>query len=309
MPRQRLAVWGRLLGVGLLVLWIGVLLGAGGLVLAPFPRARRRFRIWLFQAGPRWLLGCLRVEVGVAGPPPTAPFFLVANHLSYLDVLVLASQVPGCVFVAKEEIRSWPLLGPICHGFGTIFIDREDRRNLPCALRRIEEALSDGDGIVLFPEGTSSPGATVSSFRSPLLALTARSASPVHAAAIGYRSPEACWWGEAELVPHLLDLCRLPRIEATVEFCAEPVAGTDRKRLAAELRAAVLARFQAVPGSSPLMAPATKAPGRLTGGWEWGRSVRPCGGGAGGAGRRRRGPGTGRRGRSRRGSGPGRSAR
>jgi 1-acyl-sn-glycerol-3-phosphate acyltransferase len=233
--------------VGLLVVWIGALLGAGGLVFAPVPRVRRRFRIWLFQAGPRWLLGWLRAEVGVAGPPPSPPFFLVANHLSYLDVLVLASRLPGCVFVAKADVRSWPLLGPICNGFGTIFIDREDRRDLPRALRRIEAALGAGDGVVLFPEGTSSPGVTVGSFRSPLLALPARYASPVHAAAIGYRSPAVCWWGDAELLPHLLDLCAMPRIEATVRFCEAPVAGTDRKLLAEELRAAVLAGFRAVP--------------------------------------------------------------
>jgi 1-acyl-sn-glycerol-3-phosphate acyltransferase len=238
MPRA--AAWGRLLGVGLLVVWIGVLLGAGGLVLAPVPQARRRFRIWLFQAGPRWLLDWLRAEVDVAGPLPSPPFILVANHLSYLDVLVLASRLPGCVFVAKSEVRTWPLLGPVCRGFGTIFIDRQDRRDVPRTLRRIEAALIEGDGVVLFPEGTSSQGATVGSFHSPLLALPARSASPVHAAAIGYRSSEVCWWGDAELLPHLLHLCEMPRIEARMQFCEAPIASTDRKRLAEELRTAVL---------------------------------------------------------------------
>lgn len=241
MPPPRLAVWGRLLGVGLLVVWIGALLGAGSLVLAPVPGGRRRFRIWLFQAGPRWLLEWLRAEVEVAGPPPSSPFLLVANHLSYLDILVLASRLPCCVFVAKGEVREWPLLGPICKGFGTIFIDREDRRDIPRVLRRIETAMIEGDGIVLFPEGTSSQGATVGMFRSPLLALPARSASPVHAAAISYQSPEACWWGDAELLPHLLHLCGMPRIEARVRFCGAPVASTDRKRLAEELRATVRA--------------------------------------------------------------------
>jgi len=226
--------------VGALVAWIGVLLGAGGLVLAPVPGVRRRFRIWLFQAGPRWLLGWLRAEVAVVGPPPAPPFLLVANHLSYLDVLVLASRLPGCVFVAKAEVRSWPLLGPICRGFGTIFIDRKSRRDVLCSLRGIEETLNEGDGVVLFPEGTSSGGATVGSFHSPLLALAARSSSPIHAAAIGYPSSEVCWWGDAELVPHLLRLCAMARIEARVRFCDTPVASTDRKRLAEKLRTEVL---------------------------------------------------------------------
>jgi len=238
----RAAALGRLLGVGLLVAWIGVLLGAGGLVFTPVPKVRRRFRIWLFQAGPRWILGWLRTDVDVAGPLPSPPFLLVANHLSYLDVLVLASRLPGCVFVAKADVQSWPLLGPICKGFGTIFIDREDRRDIPRALSRIETALTEGAGVVLFPEGTSTQGATVASFRSPLLALPARAASPVHAAAIGYRSPEVCWWGDAELLPHLLHLCEMPRIQAKVCFCDAPISSDDRKRLAEELRAAVLGK-------------------------------------------------------------------
>lgn len=106
--------------------------------------------------------------------------------------------------------------------------------------------------MVIFPEGTSSPGATVAAFRSPLLALPARRGMPVHAATLSYRTPEGeppahlavCWWGEGELLPHLAGLFRLSRIDAALDRAAAPVVAADRKILAARLRAEVSERFR-----------------------------------------------------------------
>jgi 1-acyl-sn-glycerol-3-phosphate acyltransferase len=230
----RTAAWGRLLAVAVVVLAAGVLAAAGAAVLGPGPGARRRFRERLFQGVCRTLLAVLRVRVRVSGPLPRPPFLLVSNHLGYLDVLVLASRLPAR-FVAKAEVRRWPLLGAVCSGFGTIFIDRADRRDIPRVLAAIARGLADGEGVVLFPEGTSTSGAAVAPFRSPLLALPARRGLAVHAARLSYSTDAACWWGETAFFPHLARLCRLSGIEATVGF-AEPVRETDRKRLAARLR-------------------------------------------------------------------------
>lgn len=240
MAGRRPWVWGRRMGVAAVLLGTAFLSLAGG----------RRFRAWLLGASARSLLRLLRVEVTVAGPLPRPPFLLVANHLSYLDVLVLASRLPAR-FVAKAEVRGWPLLGPICNRLGTIFIDRGDRRDIPRALAGIERALARGEGVILFPEGTSSSGEAVGPFRSPLLALPARRRLPVHAAALGYRAmagdPPArlavCWWGETELLPHLLGLFHLRKIEATLAFAAAPVVETDRKLLADRLRNVVEERY------------------------------------------------------------------
>lgn len=230
--------WTRATGVALVILGAGALSAAGALLLALAPRARRRFRERLFRSTSRRLLALLRATVRVSGPMPEPPFVLVTNHLSYVDVLVLASRLPAR-FVAKAEVRRWPLLGPICGGFGTIFIDRSDRRDIPRVLAEIERSLDRGEGIILFPEGTSSSGESVLSFRSPLLALPARLGRPVHAAALRYDPPSVAWWGDSSLMPHLLDLFRLERIEATVEFAPEPVIDGDRKRLAERLREVV----------------------------------------------------------------------
>lgn len=241
----------RATGVALLILGTGLALAVGGLLLAFAPRWRRRLRENLFIFASRTALWLLRVDLRVSGPLPRPPFLLVTNHLSYLDILVLASRA-RCLFVAKTEVRDWPLLGPICRGFGTIFIDREDRRDIPRVLGEIETALERGEGVVIFPEGTSSPGATVEPFHSPLLALPARRGMPVHAAALSYQTPDGeppahlavCWWGEGELLPHLAGLFRLSRIDATLDCAPAPVVGADRKILAERLRAVVDERFR-----------------------------------------------------------------
>jgi 1-acyl-sn-glycerol-3-phosphate acyltransferase len=238
--RRHSVAWIRAAGAALVILGAGALLAAGALPLAFAPRLRRRFRERLFRATSRRLLALLRAEVRVSGPLPAPPFLLATNHLSYVDVLVLASRMP-VRFVAKAEVRRWPLLGPICRGFGTLFIDRSDRRDIPRVLAEIERSLARGEGVILFPEGTSSSGESILPFRSPLLALPARLGLPVHAAALRYDPPSVCWGGKTPLASHLLSLFRLEHIEATVAFAPEPMVDGDRKRLAERLREAVLA--------------------------------------------------------------------
>src|SRR6476661_1676981 len=170
---DRSVSWGRLAAVVPVILGSGVLLALGAAVLAFAPRSRRRYREGLFRATCRCLLALLRAEVRVVGPPPRPPFLLAANHLSYLDILVLAGRLPVRV-VAKAEVLRWPLLAPLYKGFGALSIGRSDRRDIPRVLAEIEAALARGEGVILFPEGTSSSGETVLPFRSPLLALPAR---------------------------------------------------------------------------------------------------------------------------------------
>lgn len=243
----------RIPAVAAVLLWIALVLALGRLVLAFSPDRLDSFRRRHFLRAARALLWTLGVRVTVHGQRPEPPFLLVTNHLGYVDILVLASVVGG-VFLSKAEVRTWPLLGWITAEFGTIYVDRADRRDIPRTLAAVEQAWSERRGVTLFPEGTSSSGATVEPFRSPLLALPARKGLPVHAAALSYRTepgdPPAhlavCWWGDMELTPHLLGLLRLRRVEATLDFCAEPLRERDRKLLAERLRDAVAARFQPV---------------------------------------------------------------
>lgn len=215
----------------------------------------RRFAVrgqgWAYQVWSKALCRIFGVRVTVRGPAPKPPFFLVSNHLSYIDIFVLGTQLP-CVFVAKAEIDGWPIFGAISRSVNTIFIDRRSKRKLPQILARIEEALGAGQGVVIFPEGTSGAGDCVMPFRSPLLEFAMSSAEGVHHATINYRSPageapthlSVSWWGDMPLGAHLREFLWLPHVEASIHFGDAPVRGDDRKLLTAELHREVVARFE-----------------------------------------------------------------
>lgn len=240
----------RYAGAGVVTLPCYLLALSAAILLAPWPRPRVKVQGFAFRLWSRGLCRVFGVRVHVAGPPPRPPFFLVSNHLSYLDIIVLGTQLP-CVFVAKAEIDSWPLFGAICRSVNTIFIDRKSKRKLPEVIERIEQALAAGQGVVIFPEGTSGAGHQVLPFRSPLLELPARMSHAVHWAAISYRSPAGAtpthlsvtWWGDMPLGAHLKELTRLDWVDAPLSFSPEPVAHGDRKELAETLHREISGAF------------------------------------------------------------------
>ena len=136
----------------------------------------------------------------------------------------------------------------------TIFIDRTNKRDAVRVLEDLAGAVRDGDGVVLFAEATSSAGHTVLPFRPAMLDWAARSGHPVHYASVAYRTPAGappahlavCWWGDMTFGRHLVELSRLPRIEATIRHGTAPIAERDRKRLADRLQRAVAATFTPV---------------------------------------------------------------
>lgn len=193
------------------------------------------------------IAGC---EIEIIGTPPTAPFFLVANHLGYFDIPVVRTAVKG-VFVAKHDIETWPFVGTMVRNMGTIYVNRERRRDIPRAGQEVIETLSQGEGVIVFPEGTSSKGETVLPFNSSFLAFAAQTDVPVSYLSISYRTPEGqpppsdaiCWWDDTPLLPHILRLFSVPRFTAILNFGDEPVVNPDRKQLANELRDRVRQRF------------------------------------------------------------------
>ena len=215
-----------------------------GLSRNPRPLRRRMVRAW-----GRGLLALLRVKVEWRGDQPTAPFVLVTNHLSYLDVPLLASRLDA-TFVAKHEVRSWPLFGPVARAVGHIFVDRDAPRDAIRAGHAMRDVFQSGGGVVLFAEGTSSAGTGVLPLRTALLEWAAADQAPVATAALAWRTdprdPPAgdvlCWWGEMEFLPHLWRVCTLRPCYAFVTF-GETVVAADRRDLAARLHTALSQRF------------------------------------------------------------------
>jgi 1-acyl-sn-glycerol-3-phosphate acyltransferase len=203
--------------------------------------------------GNAWVLGMRRQ---VSGRPGTEPALLVANHLSYLDVVLVAAELPA-IFVAKREVRNWPGLGPLASLVGTIFVDRDSSRDLVRVTAAIDSALRGGDSVVLFAEGTSTRGDRVLPLKPALLEPAIRGGWPVHSAALSYQTPPdqpaadvaLCWWGDMTFLPHLLGVTRLSTFTGTLAFGAQPVQAADRKTLAVELHAAIQRDFTPVGAS------------------------------------------------------------
>jgi len=195
------------------------------------------------RAWGRTLCAILNIRREVAGTLPAEGVFLVAaNHLSYVDILVLGSLYRS-VFLAKREIASWPLFGWIARGAGTLFVDRDQPKDIVRAAREMSERLDLGVSLTIFPEGRSTRGTEILPFQAPLLEPAARAGIPCWSASISYDTPgtavapsaTVCWYDSQNFPRHFLRLAGVSHVVAHVRFAEDPVVSKDRKVLAREL--------------------------------------------------------------------------
>jgi 1-acyl-sn-glycerol-3-phosphate acyltransferase len=194
---------------------------------------------WLSKLCSR-VLTILGVQIVVSGPPPKSGL-LVANHLSYLDILIISSLYPT-VFVAKAEVRHWPLFGFLAAAAGCIFVDRQRRADVARVGTALQVPLEAGVPVCIFPEGTSSNGETVLPFYPSLLESAASGAYPVVPAGLDYflaaddPREKVCFWGDMDLAPHLFELMGQPWVLGVIQFGSARQKPASRKTLALELR-------------------------------------------------------------------------
>ncbi len=173
---------------------------------------------------------------------------IVSNHLSYLDIAVLAAT-GRMVFVSKAEVERWPLLGSLARCGGTLFLKREQRSHVAEIAGAFRPIIEGGTVVTIFPEGTSSGGGEVLPFKPSLLEPAASNGWPVTPAWLTYEidpdegtlSDDVAYWRDMTFAPHFLNLLAKRSIRARV-FYGDPVAGiSDRKELARRLHAGVCA--------------------------------------------------------------------
>jgi lyso-ornithine lipid O-acyltransferase len=191
----------------------------------------------------------------------------VANHVSYLDIPVIA-RFADATFVAKAEVARWPLFGQAARLTGTIFIERAGAEARAQG-RQMLDRLAAGENLMLFAEGTSTDGSAVAPFKStlfgiaenppPELDVMVQPVSITYARAldgtplVGDLRDLYCWFGEATLFPHLMRMLSLPGAEVDLRF-HQPiaVAGMGRKEIARRAQASVAAGVAAA--NTPLIA-------------------------------------------------------
>ncbi|MDQ0395610.1 lysophospholipid acyltransferase family protein [Labrys monachus] len=206
----------------------------------------------------RCVLAIIGVKLTVRGAEDRRrPLLIVANHVSWLDIVVLGACAP-LSFIAKSEVAGWPVIGLFARLQRSIFIERERRHKTGAANAAIGARLRSGDAMVLFGEGTTGDGIHVLPFRSALLG-AAREAlggeeAPAFVQPLALRyvrrgglpigrsgMSEIAWIGDTDLGPHLLGILAGAPIDVVVQWGeALPYRpGTDRKALARELEATV----------------------------------------------------------------------
>lgn len=195
----------------------------------------------------RGVLQLLRVELHTQGELLAGPKLLVANHVSWLDIVVIHALCPQARFVSKAVVRDWPLIGKLVTGAGTLMVDRQRRRDTRRVLEAMVQALKQGDSVAFFPEGTTSDGAQVLEFHSSLLHSAVIAQVPVQPVALRYAeagqalSPSVPYIGTTSFVESLWRICVAQQLVVTVRIpdaAAPPHA--DRRTLARELRRSIV---------------------------------------------------------------------
>ena len=204
-------------------------------------RANQEARALWLQRTCRRALRVLAVEVCSSGEPARGAV-IASNHLSYLDILVLASLTP-VVFVSKKEVRGWPVFGWFAEQAGTRFIDRTRRSDVARVGDEIGPVIAAGLSVVMFLEGTTTDGREVLPFKSSLLEPAVVNGWQVVPVAIDYAVPrgrsvetEVCWWGDMTLTPHLWNFTTLLWVRARVEWGSARLPQCGRRIFADNLR-------------------------------------------------------------------------
>jgi 1-acyl-sn-glycerol-3-phosphate acyltransferase len=199
----------------------------------------------------RWsarLLAMLAIDRHVSGSPPEAsgrPAVLIANHVSWLDIQLIHS-IWQVRFIAKSEVRHWPVIGWLAARTGTLFIERGKNRQAARINQSIHAAFQHGDVIGVFPEGSTSSGLEVARFHASLLQPAVEEAALVYPVALRYLDEagnidvDASYVGETTLQESFGMILRRRSIRAELIFLpVVDAAGKTRRELAAMTQAAI----------------------------------------------------------------------
>jgi 1-acyl-sn-glycerol-3-phosphate acyltransferase len=208
-------------------------------------RQRRVMKTWSRQ-----LLTILNIGIQIEGQQPArgeGGCLIVANHVSWLDILVLNAIHPSR-FIAKSEVRSWPVIGWLCRRSGTVFIERTLRQDTSMINQRVSLLLKQGACIGLFPEGTTTDGKQVGHFHSALIQPAIDAGIRLCPIALRYQGrdgkPEnaAAFIGHMTLARSIWQILRCPHQNALVVFTPALMTDNVNRRVLARTAQAAIAQ-------------------------------------------------------------------
>ena len=214
----------------------------------------KRIEVWASE-----LLAKLAIKLIVAGKPPVnGPVLLVSNHISWLDILVIHAG-GHCRFVSKSDIKHWPVIGTLTTAAGTLYIERESRRDAMRVVHHMSEALAAGDIVAVFPEGTTGNGIDLLPFHANLLQAAIAVDVPVQPialsfidAATGQISQAASFVGDETLLGSLWNTLKSCNLTAVATYgVPQSAQGRDRRVWAADLRTEIALLKSIAPSTSP----------------------------------------------------------
>lgn len=218
----------------------------GGLltILVVFPRLSQERKEIRIQAWSIEMLGRLAIKLVVIGKPAsTGPMLMVANHISWLDITSLHAA-RYCRFVSKADVRRWPVIGALAAGVGTLFIERESRRDAMRVVQHMANSLRAGDVLAVFPEGTTSDGLNLLPFHANLFQAAISADVRVQPVAMqfvdqvtGQHSLAPCYINDDTLMGSIWRTLTAPPLCAVLTFGdPQSAQGRDRRAWAADVR-------------------------------------------------------------------------
>ena len=200
------------------------------------------------QANVQWwstkMLRVMGIALQVEGVPATGGTLLVANHISWLDIMAVHAVCPQARFVSKADVKAWPLLSRLVDAAGTLYLERERKRDALRVVHTMAQALKDGDMVAVFPEGTTSDGRALLPFHANLLQAAIATCTPVQPVALRFSDSSRAvsraveFIGDTTLVQSLWRVACGDGVTACVALLTPRAsAHADRRELAATLRA------------------------------------------------------------------------
>ena len=212
-------------------------------VLVRFPMLSAQHRHARVQWWSAKTLRLLGLELSVQGHVHPGPILLVANHVSWLDIMAIHAVCPQARFVSKAQVRHWPLIGRLVDAGGTLYLQRERARDAMRVVHLMAQALADSHTVAVFPEGTTADGHTLLPFHANLLQAAIATSTPIQPVALRFSdatqrvSEAAQYLGETTLAQSVWRIAKAEGMVVSLQFLtARSSAHADRRSLAQRLQ-------------------------------------------------------------------------